>query len=123
MESSTLKTINILTIGERSVGKTNLVKTFAGKKDSPFEYQAYVRKVTIDDVSYKLHLRSGKGIRCFLKRSLFLTIRGIAFVFDLTNRKSFDNLTAWFSILELLEPSVNVFHKSPAEIPRILIGE
>ncbi len=118
-----LTTINILTIGERFVGKTSLVKSFVGKKDSPLEYQAYVKKVTIDDKSYKLHLRSSKGLRSFFKRSLFLTVRGIVLVFDLTKRHTFDNLSVWISVLEFLDPSSNVFHSSPSEVPKLLIGK
>ena len=118
-----LTNINILTVGDRFVGKTSLVKCFVGKKDSPFEYQAYVKKVVVDDSMYKLLLRSGKGIRCFFKRSMFLTVRGIILVFDVTNRESFDNLRIWLTILDHLEPALNVFYPHPSRIPKILIGK
>ena len=118
-----LTNINILTVGDRFIGKTSLVKCFMGKKDSPFEYQAYVKKVVVDDSTYKLLLRSGKGIRSFFKKSMFFTIRGIILVFDVTKRESFDNLRIWLAILDHLEPALNVFYPHPSHIPKILIGK
>ena len=118
-----LTNINILTVGDRFVGKTSLVKCFMGKKDSPFEYQAYVKKVVVDDSTYKLLLRSSKGIRSFFKRSMFLTVRGIILVFDVTKRESFENLRIWLAILDHLESALNVFYQHPSHIPKILIGK
>ena len=118
-----LTNINILTVGDRFVGKTSLVKCFMGKKDSPFEYQAYVRKVVVDDSTYKLLLRSSKGIRSFFKKSMFFTVRGIILVFDVTKRESFENLRIWLAILDHLEPALNVFYPHPSHIPKILIGK
>ena len=118
-----LTNINILTVGDRFVGKTSLVKCFMGKQDSPFEYQEYVKKVVVDDSTYKLLLRSSKGIRSFFKRSMFFTVRGIILVFDVTKRESFDNLRIWLAILDHLEPALNVFYPHPSHIPKILIGK
>lgn len=88
---------NLLIVGDKNVGKTSLIKSYID--NSLFERQSLNPQI---DCSMKKITLYGQNYRLFLEEhssKIFTNghfeVNGIAFIFDLTKRKTFNNLSKW----------------------------
>ena len=117
------KSIQLLTVGDSSVGKTSLITRYANGTFKE-EYLAtvgldyYTKDEIINNKSYHIKLWDTAGQERFksLTQSYFRNAEGVLLCFDITNTDSFNNLKDWIgSIKENMERQ-NIF------LPLIIIG-
>ena len=95
-------TIKILLIGNSSVGKTSIIKRLDGKDFCTY----YLTTIGIDYIHKNIDLYGKQEILQIwdtagqerfrtITKSYYRGAHGIAFIFDLTNKKSFDEITYW----------------------------
>ena len=99
--------IKIILVGETGTGKTSLINTAVGKKFNESEkssvHCSYVKlKKEIDDMEYTIDLWDTIGQERFrsLTKVFFKNSEIVIFVFDITNKESFDDLDYWFKTIE-----------------------
>ena len=136
---STISGLNIVVLGDSSVGKTSLVTRFT---DDTF-YESYfpciacdfrVKRVTLDDKNIKLCAWDTVGgwhsESTFWKKLALPYLRiahGIMFLFDVTSLESFENVKNWMGLFEWTDtktdnPVTNRMYESVNEIPYVIIG-
>jgi len=97
----------ISVIGDSSVGKTSLVAKYAKNIDAndpepTIGIDFLAKAVRLGEQIYRLQMWDTAGQERFqsLIPSYIRNADGIVVVYDITNRKTFENLKIWFSILE-----------------------
>jgi len=102
--------VKVAVVGDGTVGKTSLVNRFTGKTSlmEQFLPESYKMTIGVNIVVYKIETTNGKKInfaiwdlggqpRFNVVRSQFYKgTRLIMYVYDISNKESFDNLTKWF---------------------------
>ena len=110
--------IKIVIIGDSGVGKTNFIFRFAENSFSDM----HVATVGLDYKSKIIILRSSKkrvriqiwdtaGQERYMavNKNTLQKVQGIIIMYDLTNRKSFENLERWFNIVSQNFPGKTIF--------------
>ena len=99
--------IKIILVGETGTGKTSLINTAVGKKFNESEKSSincsYVKlKKEIDDMEYTIDLWDTIGQERFrsLSKIFFKNSEIVVFVFDITNKETFNDLEYWFKTIE-----------------------
>ena len=99
--------IKIILVGETGTGKTSLINTAVGKKFNESEkssvHCSYVKlKKEIDDMEYTIDLWDTIGQERFrsLTKVFFKNSEIVIFVFDITNKETFNDLEYWFKTIE-----------------------
>ena len=113
----------IVTIGNSCVGKTSLIKRFVNNifNDdnliSTIGIDFSIKLLQIDDAKIKLQIWDTAGQERFhsITRSFYLTAKGIIIVYDVTNRKSFEQVHYWLNEISIQRED-NIF------IPKILVA-
>ena len=114
--------INLILLGDGSVGKTSMIKMYNEKKFDT----AHMATLGLDFVS-KTHRPAGAdkdmqvkiwdtaGQERFrtLTLSFYKQAQGIIIAFDVTNEESFKNVTSWMESIKL---------HAPANVAMILVG-
>ncbi|MFX1466950.1 MAG: GTP-binding protein [Promethearchaeota archaeon] len=98
--------VKVAVVGDGSVGKTSLVNSLTGK--SSFMEQ-YLITIGVNIVVHKIEINNGKKINFAIwdmggqqrfvavRATFYLGSQIVVYVFDLTNKESFDNLfRTWF---------------------------
>ena len=99
--------IKIILVGDSGTGKTSLINTTVGKKFDESEKSSiqcsYVKiKKEIDDMEYTIDLWDTIGQERFrsLSKIFFKNSEIVIFVFDITNKETFNDLEYWFKTIE-----------------------
>ena len=100
--------IKIILVGEPGTGKTSLINTAVGKKFEKGKELSSIKcsyvKLTkvIEDTEYNINLWDTIGQERFrsLTKVFFKNSDIVIFVFDITQKQSFDDLEYWFKIIE-----------------------
>ena len=110
--------INLLLVGDSSVGKTSLCHRYAINEFHENYLSTigvdYLEKViVIDDqkVNLKIMDTSGQERYGSIVTNLFRQADGLIFVFDITNKDSFDAINRWLTLAEDIK-----------DLPKILVG-
>ena len=108
--------IKISFLGDSGVGKTTILYIFLG-----LEINRILKLIGIEKLEDKIKLNNGKEIKLILwdtagtERFRSITIKNIKFsegcviVFDVTSKKSFENLSIWLDLIKKDYPNVMVF--------------
>ncbi|CAD5211520.1 unnamed protein product [Bursaphelenchus okinawaensis] len=115
----------VILIGDSTVGKSSLLRYFietrtAGISDPTVGVDFYARLVEIKpDHRVKLQLWDTAGQEKFkaITKSYYRNSAGVIIVYDITNRKSFDNVKEW-----LAEAEANVGGPNPSQCVFLLVG-
>ena len=111
----------IITLGDSKVGKSSLIVQFMDNKFS-FNYMSTVgfdlkRKVMKfndnEDVKIVIHDTAGQERFRSLTTNYIKKANGILLVYDITDRKSFDNIKNWID---------NIHEETGDKLPIILVG-
>ena len=111
----------IITLGDSKVGKSSLIVQFIDNKFS-FNYMSTVgfdlkRKVMKlndnEDVKIVIHDTAGQERFRSLTTNYIKKANGILLVYDITDRKSFDNIKNWID---------NIHEETGDKLPIILVG-
>lgn len=111
----TAQNIKLLTIGDSAVGKTCLISQFARESFNPnfittigIDYK--IKEVEIDGAKYKLLIWDTAGQERFrtITTSYFRGCQGILLVYDITQRKTFDNVRNWMDQITLVNDGMDV---------------
>ena len=95
-------TFKILILGDSNVGKTSLLLKFTDNifKETHIttigvEYKE--KEITLDNIKYKLNIWDTAGQERFksITKNFFKSADGIIFVYDITNKSTFDNIKNW----------------------------
>ena len=100
--------IKIILVGEPGTGKTSLINTAVGKKFEKGKELSSIKcsyvKLTkvIEDTEYNINLWDTIGQERFrsLTKVFFKNSDIVIFVFDITQKQSFDDLEYWFKIIK-----------------------
>ena len=100
-------TCKIIVIGNYQTGKTSLVKKYINGDFSENQYSTIgvdfrVKEIELDDTNIKLCIWDTAGQDRFMTivSTYYKTVDGAILVFDLNNKKSFDDLKYWMEELE-----------------------
>ena len=99
--------LEILLLGDTNVGKTSLLLNytdnyFVGSHISTVGIDYKFKTVKINDINIKLQIWDTSGQERFrsLAKNYLKNANGIIFVYDITNKKSFDGVKVWMSEAE-----------------------
>ena len=100
--------IKVILVGETGTGKTSLINTALGKKFEEGKELSSIKcsyvKLTkvIEDTEYNINLWDTIGQERFrsLTKVFFKNSDIVIFVFDISNKQSFDDLEYWFKTIE-----------------------
>ena len=99
--------IKVILVGETGTGKTSLINSAMGKKfqddHKSTMYCSYVNlKKVIEDKEYNLNLWDTIGQEKFrsLTKVFFKNSGIVIFVFDITDKPSFDDLNYWYKTVD-----------------------
>ncbi|XP_065670293.1 putative Ras-related protein Rab-33 [Hydra vulgaris] len=117
------KTFKIIIIGDANVGKTCLTMricngTFPQKTESTIGVDFKEKIVKVQDELIKLQFWDSAGQERFrhsLVPHYYRNVHAVVFVYDVTKKSSFQNLSKW---LEEFQVNVN----ANLDIPRVIIG-
>eukprot|EP00949_MAST-11_sp_MAST-11-sp1_P004199 g4199.t1 len=122
--------IKLLTIGDSAVGKTCLISKFARDVFNPnfittigIDYK--IKEVTLQDRKYKLLIWDTAGQERFrtITTSYFRGCQGILLVYDITNKKSYNNVRGWVDQIKGVTEDKQVPKNQPKEtVCQILVG-
>ena len=110
--------IKIVIIGDSGVGKTNFIFRFAENSFSDMHVSTvgldYKSKIIILPSSKKrvriqIWDTAGQERYMAINKNTLQKVQGIIIMYDLTNRKSFENLERWFNIVSQNFPGKTVF--------------
>ena len=111
----------IITLGDSRVGKSSLIIKFIDNKFSlnyistvGFDLKYKTLKLDDEEIKIVIHDTAGQERFKSLSTNYIKKAKGILLVYDITDKKSFDNLGKWMSDIEEEEVS--------GKIPIILIG-
>ena len=111
----------ILLLGDSSVGKTCILKRYT---DNTFQ-DAYLSTIGFDFKFKTVNLNNGKQVRVQLwdtagqerfrtiAKSYYKSANGILLIYDVTNRKSYDNIRKWLN---------QIREEAPNRVSIILVG-
>lgn len=111
----TATNIKLLTIGDSAVGKTCLISQFARDSFNPnfittigIDYK--IKEVDIDGARFKLLIWDTAGQERFrtITTSYFRGCQGILLVYDITNKKSYDNVRNWMDQINTVNDGQHV---------------
>ena len=123
-------TLKILILGDSNVGKTSLLLTYADNyfPDSHvatigIDYK--IKEVEIDGLKLKLQIWDTSGQERFrsMTHTFLRSANGIAFVYDITNKKSFEGVKNWIKDAESNNPGfekVLIGNKTDLEMNRVI---
>ncbi len=122
VESGKIYRFKFIILGDFEVGKTSLCRRFIDNKFSS-DYRATIGlnilthdvKFMENDVSLLIWDISGQDIFKRYRKIYYTGAQAAFIVFDVTNRKSFENIKKWYDELRQFLPSA-------ASIPLIIIG-
>jgi small GTP-binding protein len=105
-----------IVIGSSGVGKTAILKrlvdnTFTGESQTTIGVEYVAATVPVDGVPIKLQIWDTAGQERFrsIAKAYFRAAVGVMLVFDLTDRKSFEDLTQWLTdVHSLCDPNAVV---------------
>lgn len=111
--------LSVILIGDMNVGKSHLLKVFADREQevtSTLGIDFVHRELILHNQNVKVHIWDTAGQERFraITQSYYRNIDCAIIVFDLTNRKSFDNIKFWLSDLQ---------DKCLKAIPFIIVGQ
>ena len=99
--------IKIILLGESGVGKTNIIniaigKPFNEKEGSTIASSFVEKKIKVDGAEYLLNLWDTIGQEQFrqLTKLFYSNSNIVIFVYDITNKKSFEELNYWLKDVE-----------------------
>jgi small GTP-binding protein len=102
-------TFKFIVIGSSGVGKTAILKrlvdgVFTEESQSTIGVEFLSTLVQVEGVSIKLQIWDTAGQERFrsIAKAYFRSAIGVILVFDLTDRKSFDDLTQWLDDVHIL---------------------
>ena len=103
-EQNTENSLKIILLGESGVGKTNLINVFMGKE---FEQNSFTSLSSsyIDgvfsfkgkDFPYVIWDTAGQERFRTIAKSYYKGAHGIVLIYDVTNRKTYDNIRKWLN--------------------------
>ena len=100
--NNTQNDIKIILIGNSGVGKTNLIRVAVDKGFNEIEESSLTtsfsrKKITIHDKEYSICLWDtiGQENLRMMNRLFYKNAKIVIFVYDITNKKSFDDLKYW----------------------------
>ena len=111
----TAQNIKLLTIGDSAVGKTCLISQFARDSFNPnfittigIDYK--IKEVEIDGAKYKLLIWDTAGQERFrtITTSYFRGCQGILLVYDITVKKTFENVANWMDQINTVNDGQHV---------------
>jgi len=110
----------VILIGDQSVGKTGLTlrfcdESFASSYVATIGIDFKMRTVNVDGKQIKLQIWDTAGQERFrtMTRVYYRGTMGVIFVYDITNRESFESINTWFKLFaDATDP----------DIPKILVG-
>ena len=111
----TATNIKLLTIGDSAVGKTCLISQFARDSFNPnfittigIDYK--IKEVEIDGAKYKLLIWDTAGQERFrtITTSYFRGCQGILLVYDITVKKTFENVSNWMDQINTVNDGQHV---------------
>ena len=99
--------LKILIIGDSNVGKTSILLQYT----SNFFQETHIatigvefklKEIMLDNIEYKLNIWDTAGQERFkaITKSFFKAADGIVFVYDVTNKPSFENIKNWIKDAE-----------------------
>jgi len=111
---STLTSLKFIIIGSSGVGKTALLKrlvedSFAEESQSTIGVEFDSTVIQVDDRQVKLQIWDTAGQERFrsIAKAYFRNAVGVLLVFDITERKTFDDLSHWLNdVHALCDPNV-----------------
>lgn len=113
---SSLTSLKFIIIGSSGVGKTALLKrlvedVFTEESQSTIGVEFDSTVIQVDDRQVKLQIWDTAGQERFrsIAKAYFRNAVGVLLVFDITERKTFDDLTVWLNdVHALCDPNVVV---------------
>lgn len=106
--------VKLILAGDSNVGKTCIVNMFCDHQYLDYDLattgvEFCVKIITLDDRKIKLQIWDTSGQERFksITTPYFRNAHGIILVFDLTNRKSFQNLEKWLNEIVFLMSDSN----------------
>ncbi|KAL1900233.1 hypothetical protein Sste5346_002544 [Sporothrix stenoceras] len=121
--------LKILIIGPSNVGKTALLKRYCDNDFDSNDASAtigidlYVKRLSVRGKTYRVMLLDTAGQERFrtLSTSYYRGAHGIVFVYDVTNRTTFEQMDSWFAEAEA-NTAVAVAAGSTAKCQFCLVG-
>ena len=96
---------NIISLGKSGVGKTSIFKrlskdNFTKEHLTTTSFEKGIHYIRYKNKNYKLILHDTVGIEKYqsMTKSYLRNPDGVLFVFDISNRESFDELESWYNI-------------------------
>ena len=107
--TETTRTFKFIVIGSSGVGKTAILKrliddVFTGESQSTIGVEFLATTLDVEGQSAKLQIWDTAGQERFrsIAKAYFRSAIGVILVFDLTDRKSFDDLNQWLNDIHAL---------------------
>lgn len=104
-----MSNFKFIVIGSSGVGKTAVLKrlvddVFTGESQSTIGVEFLATSVDVDGTSVKLQIWDTAGQERFrsIAKAYFRSAIGVILVFDLTDRKSYEDLTGWLNDIHTL---------------------
>ena len=100
--------IKLVIIGDSGIGKTNFIFQFTENRFSPlhvatvgFDYKSKIIKLPASKKKVKIQIWDTAGQERYtaLNKNIFQQVQGIILMYDITNRKSFDNINKWLNLI------------------------
>ena len=117
------KTIQLLVIGDSSVGKTSLITRYTNGTFKEeylatvgLDYYSKVEAINNQTINIKLWDTAGQERFKALTQNYFRNAEGVLLTFDVTNTDSFNNLKDWIGSIKTNMESKNIF------LPLIIVG-
>ena len=112
--------LNILLVGDANVGKTSILLKYT-ENFFPNQYQATIgveykmKIIKLNNMNIKLQIWDTAGQERYksIAKNFFHSANGVFLVFDITDKKSFENLNKWIE---------DVNENSPKDCKYIIIG-
>ena len=117
------KTIQLLVIGDSSVGKTSLITRYTNGTFKEeylatvgLDYYSKVEAINNQTINIKLWDTVGQERYKALTQNFFRSAEGVLLTFDVTNTDSFNNLKDWIGSIKTNMEGKNIF------LPLIIVG-
>ena len=117
------KTIQILVIGDSSVGKTSLITRYTNGTFKEeylatvgLDYYSKVQTINNQTINIKLWDTAGQERYKALTQNYFRNAEGVLLTYDVTNSDSFNNLKYWIGSIKTNMEGKNIF------LPLIIVG-
>ena len=117
------KTIQLLVIGDSSVGKTSLITRYTNGTFKEeylatvgLDYYSKVEAINNQTINIKLWDTAGQERYKSLTQNYFRNAEGVLLTYDVTNSESFDNLKDWIGSIKTNMEGKNIF------LPLIIVG-